>query len=51
MSIEREELVNINGGGVTATLLNTLIKLVATALDLGRTIGSTIRRKKSKLKC
>ena len=52
MSIEKQELISINGGGtVSATLLNTLIKIVTGALELGRTIGSTIRRRKEKTKC
>ena len=51
MMIEKEELLTIKGGSVSATLLNTLIKIVTTALELGRTIGSTIRRKKTNSKC
>ena len=40
-----EELLAINGGvNITGTLINGLIKGMNTVLDIGRSIGTAIRR-------
>ena len=52
--IKQEELINIVGGGtsnISGTLLNSISKLIETLLDLGKSIGSAIRYKKSGLVC
>ena len=46
-----EELLLIRGGGFTATLLNSASRLINTILELGRTVGSAIRRIHSKSYC
>jgi len=45
MILNKEELLQINGGGVaiTATLINALARGITTILNLGKTIGSAIR--------
>lgn len=44
--IEKEELYLIKGGGVsfTGTVLNALSTLTKTMLEVGRSLGSSLRR-------
>ncbi len=50
--IEKAELVQIKGGeSITAALLNAIVRIINGALELGRTVGTAIRRKTSKLTC
>lgn len=44
MKLKEVELYEIKGGGVTATFLNSVARIISTVLDLGRTVGSSIRR-------
>lgn len=41
--LEKEELICINGG-IAATTINYLSKLITTVFDIGRALGSAIRR-------
>jgi len=50
--MSKEELYLICGGlTLSTTLLNTLARFVSTSLELGRTLGTTIRRAIEKKKC
>ena len=49
--LTNEELINIKGGGITATLLNSISRLVETLLNLGQIVGSSLRRAISKKVC
>lgn len=49
--LSNDELINIRGGGITATLLNSISRLVETLLNLGQIVGSSIRRSVSKKVC
>ena len=49
--LTNEELINIKGGGITATLINSLSRLIDTLLNLGQVVGSSIRRSISKKTC
>ena len=53
MILKEIELYKINGGGLTinATLINAFARAISTVLDLGRTVGSAIRRLTSKNYC
>lgn len=51
MRLEEIELYQIRGGAVSATLLNSIARIITTVLDLGRTVGSSIRRIYSKNYC
>lgn len=52
MKLEKNELININGGGfLTATYINAASRAVNTILDFGRTVGTVIRRAISKNWC
>lgn len=44
MILEKEELLDIQGGGLTGTLITALLKGVGTVFDLGRSLGSSLRR-------
>jgi hypothetical protein len=44
MDLKKEELLNINGGGISGTLLNSIIRGINVLLDLGRSLGTAIRR-------
>ena len=43
MELSKEELNNISGG-VTGTILNSIIRGVNTIFEIGRSLGSSIRR-------
>ncbi len=47
----KEELFTIKGGAGESTVINTIIKVVASAMEIGRTVGTIIKRKLSKAKC
>ena len=53
MKIKENELFEVQGGGITvnATLINAFARAISTVLDLGRTVGSAIRRIYSKNYC
>ena len=43
--INNEEMMKINGGaGVTASMLNAVIRTVSTMFTVGQAIGSAVRR-------
>lgn len=46
-----EELINIKGGGIAASLLNSFSRLFEGLLNLGQIVGSSIRRSISKKAC
>ncbi len=48
-----EELISIKAGSsiISTTVLNTLIRLVTTSFELGKSLGSSIRRAMEKNKC
>ena len=45
-ALENQELINVNGG-IAATTINYFCKLVNTVFDIGRALGSAIRRVES----
>lgn len=43
--LTNEELMNVEGGaGLTATLLNSISRTISTLVEVGRNLGSAIRR-------
>lgn len=45
IELNNKELMNIDGGsGVTATFLNSISRAISTIMELGRNLGSAIRR-------
>lgn len=44
MRLTNNELYTIIGGSVTASFLNAIARGITTILDLGRSVGTAIRR-------
>lgn len=42
--IEDEQLKLINGGGISASYITALVRGINTIIDLGRALGTVIRR-------
>ena len=42
--LERQELLEISGGAVSGALLNSIVRGLSTIIDLGRSLGTAIRR-------
>ena len=42
--LNNEELKNIEGGGITASWMSAISKSINSILELGRSLGSAIRR-------
>ncbi len=42
--MEKEELMKIKGGGLSSTMVNAVVKVFDIIIDLGRSLGSAIRR-------
>ena len=42
--INNEEMKKVKGGGVTATMINAVMRTVSTMFTMGQAIGSAIRR-------
>ena len=51
MTLNNSELMNITGGTVSGTLINSVVKLVTLIVDLGRAVGSAIRTSQTGYKC
>lgn len=51
MKLNNQELIEITGGAISASLINSLARGITSLLDLGRAIGSAIRRITSKKIC
>ena len=44
MKLTMEEELNIYGGSVSSTMVNAIVKGISLLIELGRSLGSTIRR-------
>lgn len=42
--LTRKELMNLYGGAITGTLINSIVRGINSILELGRSLGSAIRR-------
>lgn len=51
MKLDNKELYEIQGGAISAALLNALARAGNTILELGRVVGSAIRRMYSRNYC
>lgn len=49
--MSNEELLIVRGGGITSTFLNSLARVVTTVYNVGRAVGSTVRRIITKTIC
>ena len=44
MKLKENELILITGGAITGTLINAVVRLINSVIDIGKMVGSTIRR-------
>ncbi len=44
MKLTKEEELSIYGGSVSSTMVNAIVKGISLLIELGRSLGSTIRR-------
>ena len=44
IELQKTELLNINGGNISGTMVNAFVKALDSLLDLGRSLGTAIRR-------
>lgn len=42
--MSKEELYNIRGGAISAALINSIIRGIISLCDLGKSLGSAVRR-------
>lgn len=49
--MKREELLNIKAGNVTASYITALVRGINSLLDLGRSLGTALRRALTGLSC
>lgn len=50
--LEKQELLNVVGGvSITASLINSIYRGINSVLDLGRSLGSAIRRISGRSMC
>lgn len=42
--LTKKELLEISGGAISGTLINAFIRGITSILDLGRSLGTAIRR-------
>ena len=51
IAMENSELILIKGGAFSANLLSNIVKAATTLYELGRALGTIIRRAKSRSYC
>lgn len=51
INLNKNELIKIEGGALSAAFMNSLSRAVSTLFNLGQIVGSTIRRLISKKYC
>ena len=51
MKLNNNELLSIKGGATSATLINAIVKGIELLMELGKTLGSTIRRVSANKSC
>ena len=49
--LTNKELMEVNGGGISAALISATARLVSTVYEIGRAFGSAIRRLSSGSVC
>ena len=49
--LNKQELLQISGGAISGSLINAFIRGISTILDLGRSLGTAIRRIQTRRFC
>lgn len=44
MKLKENELILIMGGALNGTLINSIVRLINSLIEIGRMVGSSIRR-------
>ena len=44
MSLKKEELLKVEGGALSGTLINSIISAITTLYNYGKSLGSSLRR-------
>ena len=50
-NLSNKELKNINGGGISASIITASVRAINSLLELGRSLGTAIRRIQSGSVC
>lgn len=51
MRLSNDYLITVSGGAITTTWINALVKLVTKTIDLGKMVGTAIRKLVNKNYC
>lgn len=51
MVINNEKLLEVSGGAITGTFINSISRAINSVLDVGRSLGTAIRMIYSNRKC
>ncbi len=51
MLLENQELINISGGAINATMINAAARILSIVIDIGKMVGTTLRRAFTKNVC
>ena len=51
MILGDKDLLNLRGGNLNATFINAIVKGISLLMELGKTLGSTIRRVTTNSSC
>ena len=51
MELSKKELNEINGGGMSGAIISSVIKCISLIYEIGRSIGSSIRRMSTRRYC
>lgn len=51
MKLNKEEMLKVDGGGITSAMINAISKAVNTIYELGRQTGSALKRILKKAHC
>ncbi len=51
MIVNNQELLEVSGGAITGTFINSISRAINSILDIGRSLGTAIRMIYSKTKC
>lgn len=51
MKLKNQELVLVKGGAINSQLINAFVRLITSVVEVGRMIGSSIRRVVGKNYC
>ncbi len=51
MTLKNSELILIKGGAINSQLINALVRLTTSVIEIGRMIGSSLRRMVDKNYC